>query len=549
KISKIAFRNKKYIIYFISEFNREHIGNMVSRNFYIDKEIADKIKNEVKKIDIDKLFLKLPEDERESLSFIKEIMSFKFVYMNFHKASKLSEEVEKEKDTIFIGGSEGKIHKLKNEVYKFWEFITENYLMVNNYREVKRYFNNYIESVLFSYSSVKEKVEEDKFFGIKGKTIKINEIDYFMFFIMTKHLKRKQLKYLFNKYEIYEFKLNDDDLDKLIKAFENVINSVLRLKNYRELNNIINRFLYILSFIDIGKDNYLKIIDGILNLIQDRSLPPESFRNLLSFIIGQNNRFKDNMNIDKLDKLLRELLFMEIKNEKNKDLYFGTKIFKVIPNIINYNDDKYITKNNKLISLLIENNKKLISRKEDYNKGINRLIDIIIPMHKVCNNKTKEKIKQHVNILLEENFNIFLYYEAVMNEIVKSNHEFEELAVKSIRDKIENRKNSSSKKIPNPVKNILIKIGNLYLNEKLISPELFFEFKTENEIFNFLINIEDYDYSEFKIEWIEDFKDSLHKKISKNDKAKKIIKEKLKKKVINENVNKNLKKIFFNYYD
>ena len=553
-VSKIAFKNKKHIIYFISEFNREHIGSIVSK-FYewfdITKEVASDIKEEIGKINLDELFLKLPDDEKQSLSFIKEIMNFKFVYINSNEVTKLGEEVRKEKDTIYVGEGEkkGKIHKLQKKVYKFWNFISGNRLMIDNYTEIKKYFYRFIESTLFSYSFVKEKIKKETIFGldIKGKTMKLKNIDYFTLFIMTKYLKRKELKYLLKEYSVNELKIKEEDLEKAIQAFENIIDSFLILENKRDISNEFNKFLYVLSYVNVGEEYFINIIDCIKVLLKNRNIRTENYRNISSFIIGQNDKFNDNINVEKLDELLYELIFLEIKNEDNEDIFFGVNIIRTLTNIINYTDEEFISNSNKLVPVLIDGIYNLVDEKNQ--KCINYLIKTIIPMFKICDENIKKEIKKLVKSLLDKSFNFSLYYESVRNKIIKSNENYEINAAQIIKKRIDKEKNSDVKKYPDTVKDFLIKVGNLYLNDELVSPDIFYKFKGENDIFDFFINIDNYDYNKFKVDWVEEITISLHKKISKNEKAKEIIKKKLKDKIINEPVDKELKELFFEYYD
>ena len=170
-------------------------------------------------------------------------------------------------------------------------------------------------------------------------------------------------------------------------------------------------------------------------------------------------------------------------------------------------------------------------------------------MFKICDENIKKEIKKLVKSLLDKSFNFSLYYESVRNKIIKSNENYEINAAQIIKKRIDKEKNSDVKKYPDTVKDFLIKVGNLYLNDELVSPDIFYKFKGENDIFDFFINIDNYDYNKFKVDWVEEITISLHKKISKNEKAKEIIKKKLKDKIINEPVDKELKELFFEYYD
>jgi hypothetical protein len=550
KASKIAFKNKNYITYSLSEFNRYYLGKILSSIITdINEEERIKIKEEVGKIDLDELYFELPADKKRSISFIKKIMSFEFVYIGNNRIMKLGEEVRKDKNTYYLTENKNSVNifKLKREAHNFWDFINKNYLMIDNYKEIKTYFYRYIQSLLFNYSFVKEKIRKDSILipGVKVKTIKIKNIDYFSSFIMIKYLKKKELIYLFEEYDIKELKVKEQELEKIIKSFKNLINSFLKLDN-RVLKNEINNFLYLFSYIDIGKSYFNDILDSIMSLIKNKVLKSHEYRNISSFIIEQNNSF-NNICVESLDELLFKLMLLEIENEKNEDLYFNNKIINNIASVINKNNSKLISKSSKLVSSLLEN---LITETSESKKNNNKyLLNVIVPLFKISNEKVKEKIRETIVTFLDKGFDINLYYNSVRGKIVDSNKNYEKKAAEIIQNEIDKAKKREGKVYPDKVKDYLIKIGNLYLNEEIVSPDLFFKFKGENEIFDLFIDIDNFDYDQFKIDWIYRFSLSLHEEISKNKKAKKSIKIKLKKKIIEEQVNKDLKEIFFEYYD
>jgi len=298
KASKIAFKNKNYITYSLSEFNRYYLGRILSSiSTDINEEERIKIKEEVGKIDLDELYFELPADKKRSISFIKKIMSFEFVYIGNNRIMKLGEEVRKDKNTYYLTENKNSVNifKLKREAHNFWDFINKNYLMIDNYKEIKTYFYRYIQSLLFNYSFVKEKIRKDSILipGVKVKTIKIKNIDYFSSFIMIKYLKKKELIYLFEEYDIKELKVKEQELEKIIKSFKNLINFFLKLDN-RVLKNEINNFLYLFSYIDIGKSYFNDILDSIMSLIKNKVLKSHEYRNISSFIIEQNSSFRSN---------------------------------------------------------------------------------------------------------------------------------------------------------------------------------------------------------------------------------------------------------------
>jgi hypothetical protein len=87
------------------------------------------------------------------------------------------------------------------------------------------------------------------------------------------------------------------------------------------------------------------------------------------------------------------------------------------------------------------------------------------------------------------------------------------------------------------------------LNGLIIEQNQFQKFKNENKKFNFFIDMDNYNYDNFQVEWLEDFSEGLHEKITKNQTARRKIKDKLKDKIIQNDCDKRIREVFFKYYD
>ncbi|WP_270505632.1 SIR2 family protein, partial [Paraclostridium sordellii] len=205
QVSESCIENKLYYLYFISEFNRYHVGKIISSNpfdfnrFGIGSEIQECIKSEVKKIDLNNIYLKLPKIDRFNIDVYIDILNFKFVHKKIRDVVAFEKKIEEEKDTIFCGVDDSKyasIYKLRNDMKFFGEFIVGNRLCVNNYIEVKSSFYKFVENIIFSYS-LEEKYVEDTFLGMSGKRPKLYKIDYFTIYSMINYLNIKEIKYLF----------------------------------------------------------------------------------------------------------------------------------------------------------------------------------------------------------------------------------------------------------------------------------------------------------------------------------------------------------------
>ncbi|MBX4266217.1 SIR2 family protein [Clostridium estertheticum] len=562
KLSEICFINKKYLLYFISEFNRYYLGHGISSsNIFsaakrgISFDMQKSIKKEINTIDLDNIYLNLPSSKRPSLFFLRDILNFKFIYCKIKDTIDFKEKVEKNKDTIYSGikSNQGEIYKFRRYMIEFWEFITKNRLMLDNYNEVQMVFYNYIESALLSHmTEYREREEKETMFGLPGRIIKLKEIDNFTLFVMIEYLNKKEIEYLFEKYEVNILVIAEKTLEYIETTYNNIINSILMKKNILETKQKLNKFLYIISKINIGKQSFIKIIDGFLEIIDNSYYKDldEIYKNILNFIIEQNNTFKANICIEKLEQILDyELSKLIVDNDnpfhkENQVIEFIRIIIIVIIN----KDKKYEFKNDKKIKMLI--------KKIEIEFNYDDVDSILIPICKTLNDELAENISKIVyeklNSIEKFNYKSFkLYYSAVVEKVISSSISLEEKAVQFIDESLETKKVEKEKGIyssSNINEQLLSEIANLIINDLIVKPDRFEKFKDENEKFSFLIDINNYNYDNFKVEWIMYFSEKIHERISKCEKAKLVIKEKLKEKIIENKCDKNIINIFFKYY-
>ncbi|MDU1322412.1 MAG: SIR2 family protein [Clostridium botulinum] len=551
RLSQTCFLNKKYYLYFISEFNRYYLGHAISTfNIFsismlgIHEDIQKEIREEIRKIDLDNIYLKLPSSNRVKLLFLKDILNLKFVYRKIRDTADLKEKVEKNKDNIYIGkgSSDGEIHKFKKNIEDFWKFITKNRLMLDNYKELEMVFYNYIESALLSHMT-KYIEEKESILGLPGKVIKLKKIDGFTLFVMVNYSNIKQIKYLFEKYDVQSIKLEEKALEFVQDTYDNVINSILQKKNILEAKQILNKFIYILSRIDVGKELFIRLIDGFLKVIDNYSIELDKlYENLLIFIIKQNNNFKENISIEKIEEIFNYMLYKISSNlEKDRNFYKENTAMNFIRQIAfimdNINQD-YKFKDDKNLKLLI--------RQMEVEMHLYILEYTLIPVYKLVDKELQNDISKLVygNLNDNEKFNkrhFSVYYKAVIDKIILSSVELEEKILEFI-NKQAILKNEN-------LEILLLNIAYLILNDLIIQSDKFYKFKDNSEKFSFLIDIANYNYDNFELEWIFKFSDELHGRVYKCEKAKIIIKEKFQQYIIQNECEKHTKNIFFRYYN
>lgn len=533
KISESCIENKLYYLYFVSEFNRYYLGWEISqisffniRKLGIDIVEQDKIRNEIRKIDLNNIYLKLPKNYQSNISIYRDILTFKFSYTRIRDVISYEKKIEKEKDTIFIGAkeNEGTIYELKNNMKLFCDFITRNRLFVDNYTEVKVSFYKFIETLLFSYS-LEDKIVKDTVCKMEGKRVKINKIDNFILYSMINYLSYEELKYLIRKYCINKLNFEDNVMKNLCTINYNFLYALSNIEGIIKLEDKYCNFLYIISMVNIPKDNLSNIINNVLSVLKNnyKKFNSDIIESFGGMLLNQNNLYSNNIDYEILQSLINicfNLIQQNIKNERDILLKISELINKII-SILHKNNIYLNVINEKLIIDYIKKEENLVN---NYN--------IIINLYNIISSKSKNIIKRRIIKILknknEFSYNEYLLYKlSLYNEIIKPEQENEEKLFafidSEIQEKDDQEKNGIYSEKIYDIESLLMGIFYLLANDYILNADAIMKYSDKNIYIKFIIdnmNIELLD-----VKWINDFPKNLHLKLNKNDNIKNKIKE------------------------
>lgn len=552
RISESCIENKMYYLYFISEFNRYHLGRVLSQNIFslarfgIDFEIQEQIQNEVNKIDLNNIYLKLPKNDIGNIEIYRDILTFKFVHRKICDVISFEKKIEEEKDTIFCGGSEedSSIYKLKEDIKYFNEFIISNRLFVNNYVEVKMSFFKFIENMLFSYSS-EYKNTEDEFWGMKGKMIKLNKIDYFTVYSMINYLSIKEIKELFNKYNIDKLTLEDDAIDKLKDLNYNLVYALNNISSIVDIKDKYCKFIYIISRSTLDNNlfdfslviNYFsEMLELNINVLNDNII-----NEISKGVITQSKSLLDNSTIN----MLLKNLFKSIKYSENLSSEIISSIERFILNII------YLINNNGSISLSEAEEEIIIEYTKINNNKSFYYNQILVKSYSILSDENREKIVKQIESIFESkskfSYNEFLLYKlSVYYEIINPKVDLEQKIVDFIDLEIgireEEKRQGKFVGRRYKVTDLLRGIFYLLVYDKILDIEKFEKYGEIYEQIKFILhgmNIE-----VFNPEWLIDFPIELNQRLAEN----KEIKKKIEKYISSNLSNKQTIEIYFRDY-
>ncbi|MDM5431106.1 SIR2 family protein [Bacillus mycoides] len=489
-ISLKSFSDKEYLIYYISEFNRKHVGDMLTK-FYFDS-IDPETKLEIEELDLEEIYLKLPYKERKSLEFVKEIQNFNLIYKVQNRLTKEVEKLKKTKLTIKNGGFSinSALDRNFHIITNIWLFIKANYLCLEKYSEVQSLYKRFIEGIIASYCTKSENNSKGIFSDLKVD--KIDELNLFTVYIMVTKLKTKDLEAIFNEYHLRQINIEPEALEYLMQLLDTVLNNIMKNKDKLKKASYFCNLLTLLSKLNL-ESNQINMIAEKPLLIFNEKMHVNEFKYVNKFIVSGANRELISQEI--VVKYL--VTYLKIYQQNNRIWELDTDRLYTNLTRIYTNSNEYLI-DTSVISIYLE----LINSKfkeKDYVSLYKLLSEIILPIIKGITDTQQNKVLDIVQNLINEiehkkddlqHTEISFYYSVLIKGICSSN---EKINIKILEDtvfKIENQK-SEFRVYPDSVEINLIILTELYRNGCIQKKEIqdyLDQFKGFSEYFDLVFN-------------------------------------------------------------
>lgn len=532
RISSYALKNKEFVVYAISEFNRYYTGIFLINSFRYDN-IANKIKNEIYKIDLNKILFKFPFNNIEN-EILEYILKRNLIYLSTKKIIELNSKINKDEQTYYAWIAENStgINRLKENLHNVWKFINYNYLTIDNIQEVRNIYYYYCNIIVGSFMTPKKVLDYDEcFIGDKAENIVIEKFEYFDIMIMLKYISITDLENIFGRYNVKEIEISD------IEHIYKLISNILKFDNSRYM---LKNILYLFSKIKLEEGRYGEFNKIICQFFSKNSVYSDEIKYLNSYIYNQYEMFK-NFNIE-FGEFILKLIIQDLKKEN-----ISFKICTLIHNVSSYihiKDKNYILDEHKIVDKI---------RIGDDLIGNAILVNLYVLLDSNSKRRIKKLIKKY---LKKEDYNyndLKLYYNSVIKNIIIPELEFENKCIIYIDEVIKQNENEKKKHItskPDILNELLCLIANLQLQGYIITKENFRKYYGKyDDRFDFLFDIESFDYSKIKLEWLLDCSDSLLQEISNNKNIVDEIKLKMKSYIEKgENINNEIIRIYFKYF-
>lgn len=537
RISEKALKNKEFVIYALSEFNRYYIGVLIKNCWYLTEEnIRIRIEKEIEKMDLDAILLKMPF-ETEQLDVLKRILTWKFVDSNTRELIDIKQKIDKEENKCYVGIDINNIgiYQFKNHIYSFWNFIKYNFLTIDLFKEVRGVFYNYIDSMLRNYTIPRVHIDEqDSLFGIAAENIKIETLEIFDIIVMIEYISTKDIDTMLQRYDITEMKLEDDGIEILEIIIKNCIDYIEE-KGRRSEKIDINKILLILSRIRLNINQYKDINKYILEYMNKWNLDINNYRYINKYIYNQAEQYQ-NVDVETLTNILTKI-FNSIQNSNS---VYNDQI-NIIANIAYYlhrSDKNYMIRNKNIVMKLTSNTD------NDIYKIITRIYDILDKEEKY---KVKKLLKSKLNVDEFDKSHCEIYYYALMRNIIKPKLEYEnrmEIAMQEVQS------NNIIRVYEEAIDVFLGMVTNLILNNKIIEKKKFEKYLGIKDEYDFLFDIEVFPIEKIKVKWLYEYSENLLKTISENHKVKQAIKKEIEKNILDgEHIEKKLLRIYIEFFN
>lgn len=535
--ASLYYRKDKKVNYYIAETCRFYIGKIIKDNGILlgiaKEDIAD-VTKEIEAIDLDMTFISLP-DLGQGSSLLKEISSFDISYKLFQEAFKISEDIKEQAKTRYnMFSGLPAFSKMRNSIYDFYCFESLNYIILDNYIENNRIYKLYFQSILTSALSPDFGKEENE---DEPSNIHAKSISGFELFLGLKYVAYKELQKLFIDIELVD--IDENGLEYL----KEVIGCTDKPhKNWLFAHDIpFWKILIFLGHVNLNKELFDVAISKLCEFAG--GVDYREYKNVIIKLVdnAEASNVIDSKNIKYVHKLLADILSYLAYGNQAESAMFSNLI-----NLLAYLCQKheYIYDDDKIISSLFGGSARMVC----------------LEIYPLIGEKAQKVILENnidwSNIDSVEEYKH--YCAAVGNEIIKQDEKVEKRILDYCRTEKEKAESEKSQNVlaisfgfgePTYVQVIGL-LCDIYLRGYIVNKkELVDTVKAIGDPFTtWLIDLDGFDYTQFKLDWINMCYVPLLKRIANNSKAREGISKKLAEEYAQGHVDKRIMKKYFRFF-
>ena len=306
RILPVAWKRKKYILYFICLYNLHSMRfNIYHQLFMQNRDVANSIWEKLDAINLDEVLSRLPISEGVRKSF-QDLLSFRSLGKVAIDSEDKREELYQQRKEAERGGwsINSNIYILLSQFEQEFKYSNLNYIASDCNEYYKTICYNTICGLLNSHATTSNAI------GLMGgiSPTKIEELDSICLIAMIFFQNSEELRKIFKRYEIGDIKLSDDALETINNCWKNLSESDSGIFTGKSrFLTYLDNLVFITSRIEAERLNSEHIYKGIIKHwanARSCNLHDRTFSILLERIKPDAETVKILLNliIDSLDK-------------------------------------------------------------------------------------------------------------------------------------------------------------------------------------------------------------------------------------------------------
>ena len=266
-ISRKAFRESDYMLFYLAEVNRRNLYKIIE-NIGTYYRVYNTSRNEkLAPWDEDSLFEKMPISFQDQFGSISNLYSSDLLYQYSYYAFAEGEKLQKALDSGTIEFGLTSAAKVLSMIYQYLHFFLGNHLVIDEFTEYKSTTRRMIELLLKKYSYQDSLILHKQPFPSSGDRITFDRIDFYCF---LECFDSKELLRILNKYHIDTLEFTN------IKDIETIVRNIVDYYMFAtkrisddidllELQKLIKTCLALLRYIDISQALVDYLCEFVLN--------------------------------------------------------------------------------------------------------------------------------------------------------------------------------------------------------------------------------------------------------------------------------------------
>ncbi len=513
-----AQNHKKYLLGLICLYNLKRLQNFIKNHFLKTDESVSKIFSEIDSMPLNRYLLMCASESPFVIENMRWICENNFYY-DAH--IKIVEVVEKIRDHYYsqLKGGWSNNSNLKILLGAFAEidtFLENNFIIYSSYSEFFSLFDKVLEGFLMCHA----------FNENQGSRL-VSFDDYLLLRIISYADANKILKY-FHQYNLItlRYKLDEErsnSIETILITLFRDYGQVTKLMNdeieengfffFTRLNRIIQNSFVILAITEFPATTISNIANELLTFLQnEKSIRKTEYKYLAEFI-GRKGQFFASSTVE-------GLLNLSIDNEWMHE----EEVFRALKYQIQNHHKNLLIGDNKTYEKIIENFFNRCPKCKSFHHD-----NILISIYAILADKLKKDLQDKMQQHLQEHPNWQTFYLFAIHDIVNYT-DFETYLdnINKSNDEVVRRHwypyGETYFRTLNELINLCFKF-----NIDLAEPK-FEKFKGISDYYDWLLDMDGFDYSKFNPQWILEYPTDFYlKEIFKSNRLKIFIKEYLKK--------------------